>query len=70
MIQSMTPSERAKPELLNGSRKKRIALGSGSSISDVNQFLKQFENMRKMMKMMSNMGPGGMPSLGNMMKGR
>jgi len=58
MIQSMTPVERQNPDVLNGSRRKRIADGSGSSIQDVNQFIKQFEEMRKMMKMMNKMGGG------------
>jgi signal recognition particle subunit SRP54 len=59
MIQSMTPVERANPDLLNGSRRARIAKGSGSDIKDVNQFIKQFEEMKKMMKKMSGMGAGG-----------
>ncbi|MCO5230859.1 MAG: signal recognition particle protein [Chitinophagales bacterium] len=59
MIFSMTPIERANPDLLNGSRKNRIAKGSGSDIKDVNQFIKQFEEMKKMMKKMSTMAPGG-----------
>lgn len=59
MIQSMTPAERANPDLLNGSRRARIAKGSGSDIKDVNQFIKQFEEMKKMMKKMSGMGAGG-----------
>ncbi|MEM8926832.1 MAG: signal recognition particle protein [Bacteroidota bacterium] len=52
MIHSMTPDERANPSKLNSSRKKRIAAGSGRSIQDVNQLLKQFDQMSKMMKMM------------------
>jgi signal recognition particle subunit SRP54 len=51
IIQSMTNEERERPELLNGSRRKRIATGSGTSIQEVNRLLKQFEDMRKMMKM-------------------
>jgi signal recognition particle subunit SRP54 len=58
MIQSMTPEERQNPEILNGTRRKRIADGSGSTIQDVNQFIKQFDQMRKMMKMMNKMGGG------------
>ncbi len=50
MIDSMTPAERAKPELLNGSRKNRIAKGAGVSIIEVNRFLKQFDQMSKMMR--------------------
>jgi signal recognition particle subunit SRP54 len=54
IIQSMTPKEKANPQLLNGSRKKRIADGSGTNIQEVNKLIKQFEDMNKMMKMMSN----------------
>ena len=53
MIASMTPYERRNPSCLNGSRKQRIAAGSGRSIQEVNRFLKQFEDTRKVMKMMS-----------------
>ena len=53
IIQSMTPTEREQPELINGNRKKRIANGSGRSIEEVNKLLKQFEDMKKMMKMMN-----------------
>lgn len=59
MIYSMTPEERSNPDILNGSRRLRIAKGSGSDIKDVNQFIKQFEEMKKMMKRMSTMAPGG-----------
>jgi signal recognition particle subunit SRP54 len=62
MIQSMTPDERAKPELLNASRKKRIAAGSGSSVQDLNKLVKQLKQMQTMMKRMKKMG------MGNMMK--
>ncbi len=65
IIQSMTPYERENPQSLNGSRKLRIAKGSGNNITAVNQFLRQFEEMRKMMHMMSKGGmprmPGGRP---------
>ncbi|MEO9532911.1 MAG: signal recognition particle protein [Crocinitomicaceae bacterium] len=54
IIQSMTPAERGQPELLNGSRKKRIAAGSGTSIQDVNKLIKQFNETKKVMHMMSN----------------
>ncbi len=54
-IQSMTPEEREHPELMNSSRKKRIAQGSGIPIHDVNLFINQFEQMRKMMKGMSDL---------------
>ncbi|MBZ0326971.1 MAG: signal recognition particle protein [Altibacter sp.] len=57
IIHSMTPTERSTPALINGSRKKRIAKGSGTSVTQVNQLLKQFEQMSKMMKMMQ--GGGG-----------
>ena len=56
MIHSMTPQERESPELLNGSRRKRIASGSGRDIQEVNKLIKQFEDMRKMMKVFSNKG--------------
>jgi signal recognition particle subunit SRP54 len=54
IINSMTPKERANPEILKTSRRQRIAKGSGTSIQDVNKLMKQFEDMRKMMKLMSN----------------
>ena len=57
IIHSMTPEERSKPTLLNASRKKRIGAGSGTSIQQVNQLMKQFNQMSKMMKMMQ--GGGG-----------
>ncbi|MDO5447632.1 MAG: signal recognition particle protein [Prevotellaceae bacterium] len=53
IIDSMTPAERTKPELLNTSRRRRIAAGSGRSIDDVNRLIKQFDQMRKMMHMMT-----------------
>ena len=59
VIQSMTPQERRNPDMINGSRRKRIAAGSGTSVQDVNALLRQFEEMRKMMKMMSNYGKRG-----------
>jgi signal recognition particle subunit SRP54 len=52
IIGSMTPKERSQPQLMNHSRKVRIAKGSGKSIQEVNQLIKQFEQMSKMMKMM------------------
>jgi signal recognition particle subunit SRP54 len=58
MIQSMTPEERRTPEIIDGSRKKRIARGSGSDINEINRLLKQFEEMRKMMHLMTK-GAGG-----------
>ena len=62
IIFSMTPVERKNPDILNGNRKKRIAMGSGTSVQEVNQLLKQFNQMRKMMKMMKKSGPSGMMS--------
>ncbi|MEY3781178.1 MAG: hypothetical protein RLZZ510_1161 [Bacteroidota bacterium] len=64
MIQSMTPQERSKPEILNSSRKQRIVRGSGRNIQELNKLLTQFEQMRKMMKMMNNSG-GRMPKMPN-----
>ncbi|MGN7723644.1 signal recognition particle protein [Chitinophaga sp. 22620] len=62
MINSMTPAERGNPDLIDGSRRRRIAKGAGKEIQDVNQFMKQFEQMRQMMKMMNKM-PGGAKGL-------
>lgn len=60
IVKSMTKEERQNPDLLNPSRRKRLAAGSGNSIQDVNRFIKQFEDMRKMMKQFSGMlGPKG-----------
>jgi signal recognition particle subunit SRP54 len=56
IIQSMTPEERRNPALLNGSRKKRIALGCGAKVQDVNRLLKQFDESRKLMKQFTDMG--------------
>ncbi|MCX8010163.1 MAG: signal recognition particle protein, partial [Ignavibacteria bacterium] len=56
IINSMTKEERKKPQILNGSRRKRIAKGSGTSIQEVNKLIKQFEEMQKMMKRVSTMG--------------
>lgn len=56
IIQSMTPHERSNPQVLNGSRRKRIAKGSGTDIQEVNRLIKQFEDTRKMMKMMTSGG--------------
>jgi len=66
IIRSMTPKERSTPTLLNASRKTRIAKGSGTTVADVNKLIKQFEEMRKMMKMMSN--PRAMAGLMGQMK--
>jgi len=80
MVYSMTPKERQRPTLINGSRKRRIATGSGTTVPEVNRMLKQFTQMQKMMKkmkggkgkrMMAQMmgklgGPGGMPGMPKM----
>ena len=67
IINSMTPAERARPEIIKGSRKRRIAAGSGTQIQDVNKLLKQFTQMQKMMKKMS--GKGGLQKMMRGMKG-
>lgn len=54
IIQSMTPVERERPDIINGSRRQRIAKGSGTSVQEVNRLIKQFEDTRKMMKLMGN----------------
>jgi signal recognition particle subunit SRP54 len=59
IIDSMTPAERADPDLIDGNRKKRIAKGCGKDIQEVNNFMKQFEQMRAMMKNMNKMGAFG-----------
>src|SRR5699024_9266225 len=66
IIHSMTQEERAKPHLINSSRKKRISKGSGTTVTEVNQLLKQFKQMSKMMKMMQG---GGKKKLMQMMQG-
>jgi signal recognition particle subunit SRP54 len=58
IIRSMTPAERRKPEVINGSRRTRIANGSGTTVGDVNRLVKQFSEMQKMMKKMGAMGMG------------
>lgn len=76
IINSMTPAERRDPELISGSRKRRIALGSGTQVQDVGRLIKQHKQMQKMMKKvtakggmarmmrgMSGLLPGGMPKL-------
>lgn len=63
IIYSMTPDERSNPQIINGSRRQRIAKGSGTTIQEVNRLLKQFEDTRKMMRMMTNM-----KGAGNLMK--
>ncbi|NJO88662.1 MAG: signal recognition particle protein [Chloroflexia bacterium] len=69
IIQSMTPQEREKPEVLNGSRRKRIAAGCGKTIQDVNRLVKQFDETRKMMKMLSG-GKNLARMMGGMKMGR
>ncbi len=64
MINSMTLEERRNPDLINPSRKQRIAKGSGKDIADVNQFIKQFDQMKSMMKMMNKMPMGKLAGLG------
>jgi signal recognition particle subunit SRP54 len=66
IIYSMTPGERSKPAIINVSRKKRIAKGSGTSVQEINQLMKQFNQMSKMMKMMQG---GGAKKMMQMMKG-
>jgi signal recognition particle subunit SRP54 len=68
IIHSMTPEERANPAVLNGSRRKRIALGSGTSIQEVNRLVKQFDETRRMMKQMSG-GKNLARMMGNMPRG-
>jgi signal recognition particle subunit SRP54 len=66
IIRSMTPDERRRPEIINGSRRSRIAKGSGTEVADVNRLVKQFSEMQKMMKRMGGMGgklgKGGIPT--------
>ncbi len=68
IIRSMTPEERANPQLINGSRRSRIATGSGSTVQDVNRLLKQFGETRKMMSKMTG-GKNKRRAMGNMFKG-
>ncbi len=67
IIHSMTPMERSNPDLLDQKRKLRIAKGCGKDITDVNAFMKQFEQMKKMMSMMNKMPVGGFPGMKGMM---
>jgi signal recognition particle subunit SRP54 len=67
IVKSMTRPEKKKPDIINFSRRKRIAAGSGTTVADVNRLLKQFEDMKKMMKQFSGMmGPGGKGPKGGM----
>ena len=66
----MTPKERANPDLLNKSRRNRIAKGSGTDIQEVNRFIKQFDQTRKMMRMVTGGGMGNMMGAMKGMRGR
>ena len=66
LINSMTMEERRNPDIINQSRKNRIAKGSGKDLAELNQFIKQFEQMKNMMKMMNKMPMGKMPGMGMM----
>ena len=70
IVLSMTPEERKKPEMMNGSRRARVAKGCGRPISEVNRLLEQFREMQKMMKKMGQGGRMGMPSMPGMMPRR
>ena len=67
IVLSMTPYERRHPELIKGSRRLRIAKGSGTTVQQVNQLVKQFEQMRKLMR---GIQQGKMPDLGQLMRQR
>jgi len=66
IVRSMTPGERQTPKIINGSRRARIARGSGTTATDVNQLLERFEGARKMMAQMSRGGGMGLPGMGNL----
>lgn len=68
IIRSMTPGERQNPKIINGSRRSRIARGSGTTTSEINQLLERFDGAKKMMRQMAKGGgmPGGMPGMGNL----
>ena len=68
IINSMTMRERVDPSCLNASRRQRIAKGSGTKVQDVNKLMNQYQDMRKMMKMMRNSGGRGMKGLLNRMR--
>ena len=68
IIQSMTPEERSNPKVLNGSRRKRIATGSGTNIQEVNRLIKQFDETRKMMHMMTKGGGKNVMRMMNSMR--
>ena len=68
IINSMTPKERANPDIINQSRRRRIAAGSGTKLEDVNRLMKQFDQTRKMMRMITGMGSSKMAQMANAMK--
>ena len=68
IINSMTPKERANPDIINQSRRRRIAAGSGTKLEDVNRLMKQFDQTRKMMKAVTGMGSSKMAQMANAMK--
>jgi signal recognition particle subunit SRP54 len=68
IINSMTPKERSNPDLINQSRRKRIAMGSGTKMDEVNRLMKQFDQTRKMMKMVTGMGSSKMMQMANAMR--
>ena len=70
IIRSMTPAERQRPEILNATRKRRIAMGSGTSVEEVNKLLKQFDQIRKLMKQFSDSGRGMKHGRGGFGKGK
>src|SRR5699024_7884378 len=79
MVRSMTPHERSNPRILNGSRRSRIARGSGTTVAEINQLMERFDQARTMMHQMSRsggkmppggLGPGGLPGGGKKSKGR
>ncbi len=63
IINSMTPKERQRPKILNASRKRRIAAGSGTEVMEVNRLLRQYQEMRRMMKRLKKSGMRGMPPM-------
>lgn len=67
IVLSMTPQERANPKIINGKRRVRIAKGSGTSVQQVNKLIKQFSEMKKMMKRMTGKGKKGMPDISQLM---
>ncbi|MBI2691872.1 MAG: signal recognition particle protein [Solirubrobacterales bacterium] len=67
IVLSMTPQERANPKIINGKRRVRIAKGSGTSVQQVNKLIKQFSEMKKMMKRMTGKGKKGMPDMSQLM---